>query len=605
MINIATGSGILVAILYIGRKRVALVKTKKLKSWLNRIFVLSLGLPFLLILITHGIFIQNMIFDDYTNNMQLTLQSMSNHLDSYMDSYENFFLQYLFEDDLENFYYYVNNHRVTLEDKQSYYTYFRRERKYRNSIIKYMSATNDYMYSIAYVPVNQNNTDVFYLKKSASSVEQINLTETGYQDIVQQLTDVHLSQVLITKDTVKKEPDGSTFTLGRKINQIERAQPQGYLLLEVSTDIFKEMLSNFELDKGAGVVISYPDERIAYATSEETGDLYSNRFINADSNNRFLAEKKAYRLFSIETGSQFSIHYIIPENTILSRVWKIYGMFAVVWVVAVCGAFLLYSRLLKKVKNATDEIVTLTENYQIEKPKTLEIFNPESGIVEFDKIGNTIIGMIKRIQHYVEAEYILKLNQQAAEYKALQTEINPHFFNNVLSSFIALNRLNDRQKLEKAILGMSRLFRYTCEHGYDSTIIQECKFIDAYLMLEKIRFEDRLDYTISIDREAEEISIPKLLLQPLVENAMKHGFTDENHIFIDINVSLLEVTSGKYVFIRIANDGVPIRKEYMKKSNGVGIQNIKDRLKSTYPNSFLWYTATEQFPTICNVLICL
>ena len=582
------------------------MKKKKLKNRMNRVFLLSLSVPFFLILIVHGLFIENLIFDDYSRNIQLTLQSMSNHLNSYMESYENFFLQYLFENDLQNFFYYVNNHEVTLENKQSYYTYFRRERRYRNSVIKYMSAINAYMDGITFVPEDENKDSAFYLKRTASVVEQLAVEETGYQTILSQLKDAPLSRIVITKDHIGEDQETDTFTMGRRINQIERAQRQGYLFLEISTDIFGEMLGDFDLDRGAGVVITYPDERIAYSTSGKTQKIYINNITEINENtDRFCEDRKWYRIYSIHTGNEFGIDYIIPENTILNRVWKIYGMFTLAWLAAGCGSFLLYSRLVQRVEKATNEIITLTENYQIVKPGTLEIYSPESGIVEFDKIGMTITEMMKRIQHYVEEEYILKLNQQAAEYKAMQTEINPHFFNNVLSSFVALNRLNDRKKLEKAILGMSRLFRYTCEHGYESTIGQECRFIDSYLMLEKIRFEDRLDYKIEVDEEVQGIYVPKLLLQPLVENAMKHGFTDENRMVIEINATMIYEMDKKYVWMKIANDGIPMKKESVHQGNGVGIQNVRERLKSSYRDSFLWYSSSEKFPTICNVLICL
>ncbi|MFQ6959629.1 MAG: sensor histidine kinase [Clostridium sp.] len=226
-------------------------------------------------------------------------------------------------------------------------------------------------------------------------------------------------------------------------------------------------------------------------------------------------------------------------------------------------------------------------------------------IEEFSEISLAMTEMTERITDLVQHEYIWKMNQQMAEYKAMQAEINPHFFYNVMNSLQALNRIGDTKNLEKGILNLSRMFRYTCEPGYDSSIQKECQFIESYLMLEKVRFEERLYYDIQVEEGLWDFSIPKLLLQPLIENAMLHGMPkDGNSLSILLEVCQIESKNGEaFVWIKVANDGIPYKEKDISTKDRVGITSVRDRLFITYPDSFFWYERKGRFQTVCNLLI--
>ena len=149
------------------------------------------------------------------------------------------------------------------------------------------------------------------------------------------------------------------------------------------------------------------------------------------------------------------------------------------------------------------------------------------------------------------------------------------------------------------------MFRYTCEPGYDSSIQKECRFIESYLMLEKIRFEERLYYDIQVDEQLMDFTIPKLLLQPLIENAMRHGMApDGSSLSILLRVCQVKSTNGAaFVWIQVANDGIPYKEQDIYTKDRVGITSVRDRLFITYPNSFFWYDRKGRYQTVCNLLI--
>ncbi len=112
------------------------------------------------------------------------------------------------------------------------------------------------------------------------------------------------------------------------------------------------------------------------------------------------------------------------------------------------------------------------------------------------------------------------MEKQDAEYLALQAQVKPHFLYNVLSSFMGLNRMGDSEGLENAITALRNMLRYLQNRSRETTVGEEIALIKSYLELQKIRFQERLTYSIRVDKKAETVRIPRLLLQPLVENGL-------------------------------------------------------------------------------------
>lgn len=200
---------------------------------------------------------------------------------------------------------------------------------------------------------------------------------------------------------------------------------------------------------------------------------------------------------------------------------------------------------------------------------------------EFRKIAEAINRMADHLKRYIEKEYLMELQQQKAEYRALQSQINPHFLYNTLNGFIALNRMGEKKVLERSIVGLSRLFRYACSRQDSATVQEETKFLEDYLKLEKLKHQERLDYMIWTDEESRKKVIPKLLLQPIVENSIKHGMGDEErHIMISVLARAAQVKGiGNVVILSVRDNGVGFEEAKKEKGGGVGIENVRERVQ--------------------------
>jgi two-component system, LytTR family, sensor kinase len=168
-----------------------------------------------------------------------------------------------------------------------------------------------------------------------------------------------------------------------------------------------------------------------------------------------------------------------------------------------------------------------------------------------------------------------------AELQTLQSKINPHFLYNSLNSIAGLIR-EDADKAEDMTLKLSQLFRYSINSRQENlaTVAGEMEIVNTYLEIEKVRFGSRLQFMVDIDSSVKESHIPKFLIQPLVENALKHGLNglaDNGCLKISIG------REKEKIAITIADNGKPFPAEL---NMGYGLQSTYDKLNLLYADDY-------------------
>jgi sensor histidine kinase YesM len=167
-----------------------------------------------------------------------------------------------------------------------------------------------------------------------------------------------------------------------------------------------------------------------------------------------------------------------------------------------------------------------------------------------------------------------------SELNTLQARINPHFLYNSLNSIASLAQINPA-KTEEMALSLSEFYRYNTNRQdlHYHTIEEEINLLKTYLSIEKIRFGDKLKYELKIDQTANKIAIPRFLLQPLVENAIKYGFDKEKK---EINI-LIEIKQvSDFLHLIVSDSGQAFS---TKMDTGYGLKSIKKKLKLLYPQN--------------------
>lgn len=178
----------------------------------------------------------------------------------------------------------------------------------------------------------------------------------------------------------------------------------------------------------------------------------------------------------------------------------------------------------------------------------------------------------------------LEASLAVAELESLKSQLHPHFLFNTLNAIVVLVRKNRNREAEDMLTGLSELLRHSLENiGVQEVSLQhEIEFLQLYLEIEQVRFKDRLKVQLEIKPETLKASVPNLILQPLVENAIRHGIGKQR------NAGLLAITAERQngtLTMQVRDDGPGLPKDWLTSGEsglGIGIANTRARLRQLY-----------------------
>jgi LytS/YehU family sensor histidine kinase len=223
---------------------------------------------------------------------------------------------------------------------------------------------------------------------------------------------------------------------------------------------------------------------------------------------------------------------------------------------------------------------------------TVKLYQTQDGQLH-PHVIRTALGMAQLLGMQMELAELDRQTQLVtkAELDALQAQINPHFFFNTLNTIIMYSRTNPN-RARRLLIRLADFFRQALkQHGNFITLKEELEFVNTYLVLEKARFGPKLQIIQDIEQGLLEEQIPRLTLQPLVENAVKHGITPK------LGPGAIKITAyrdGQEMVLIVKDDGVGISPERMGlvllpgygSGNGVGLSNVHERLKGLYGETY-------------------
>ncbi len=236
---------------------------------------------------------------------------------------------------------------------------------------------------------------------------------------------------------------------------------------------------------------------------------------------------------------------------------------------------------------------------------------------EIGELGNGYNAMISYIKDLIDRVYKLQIQEREAELNALQAQINPHFLYNTLDTIFWKAERNKVPEISEMVLALSQIFRLSLNRGNElATVAQEQELIEQYLKLQKIRFKGKLTYNLDFDSIILDKRIPKLIIQPFVENAIIHGIESlETGGNLQITGRLVQ---ERMVF-QITDNGVGMDEDKIsdiitrnnnnhsnpvKVSGGYAIKNVLERLELYYSsNHELTFVSSPGKGTIITINI--
>ena len=218
----------------------------------------------------------------------------------------------------------------------------------------------------------------------------------------------------------------------------------------------------------------------------------------------------------------------------------------------------------------------------------------ENGAEEFQVLAASFNQMLEKIEKLMQDEKEQEALTRVYELKALTSQINPHFLYNTLDTIIWMAEFQDHKKVVEITKALSNYFRLSLNAGEEIVSLrQELEHVRQYLFIQKERYGDKLEYYIDELDGIPELTLPKIVLQPLVENAIYHGIKEsERPGKITVTVSKRDA----FVDICIADNGVGIEQNTTSKKElgGVGLRNIQERLTLFFGESFSMEIQSEK-----------
>lgn len=216
--------------------------------------------------------------------------------------------------------------------------------------------------------------------------------------------------------------------------------------------------------------------------------------------------------------------------------------------------------------------------------------------MEVSTLSNSLNTMIDKINELLEQITKEQVRLRKAEFELLQSQINPHFLYNTLDAIIWLAEAGEQKKVVSMVGNLSEFFRTSLNQGKDIiSIREEIQHVRSYLEIQQVRYQDILKYEIQVPRELNKYMIPKITIQPLVENALYHGIKNKRG---PGRITVGAKREEEYFVIFIEDNGIGINKERLeqvrnkilyKTSAGndiYGLYNVNERIRLNFGEKY-------------------
>lgn len=363
----------------------------------------------------------------------------------------------------------------------------------------------------------------------------------------------------------------------------EKGLHLGVVLIDISYRFIEDYISSLNLGKDGYAFILDSEDRLIYHPDES---FFSNREkIRELIRLAELSEQKKGECISVKVNIPHSDWTLVgissTENLNLLKDRLFDTVFFVggsLIFISFLISFLLSKRLSKPIVELRNAMMSLDENW-----KRLKI--DDGGLVEIVSLVKEYNSLIDRVRTLTENIAKEENEKRIFELKALQNQINPHFLYNTLDTILWLAEFNETEKVVEVTKSLAEMLRFSLNINQVTAKLKfELSHIENYLKIQKQRYEDRLDYRIDGEEELLEIEIPKLILQPLVENAIYHGIRPLSRL------GMIEIEyrrRGEFLIIEVRDDGVGYRRSKQGEENpsvggkagGIGLKNVDQRIK--------------------------
>lgn len=453
-------------------------------------------------------------------------------------------------------------------------------------------------------------TDAYLLRREFAHICNRNEGVTGIQLILPENRRIFYDRLASSSvnttwmDSVEQPKETDSQIVSYFIESAEGSGQQKDTSEKRMFHIARRLVDYWDIHREVGVVILSVDlEQLQKVlSSDTTSDIYlmeDGKVAGAKEEDYFgLTEEKLKtdRVKCLEEKNEksgWSLLLCQPVKEYKKAVKEQMGFWILVATVAIGLFLLMIDRITKPVMNSVNEIVDAMESLENDNFKLRLPMNEEDS-EEIQQISNGFNEMAERIHKLIEQVKTSAVEQKNAEISALEAQIDPHFLYNILDTINWKAIENEQYEISNMLVSLAGILRYSInDAGEIATINEEWEWLKKYVYLQEQKLGDPIQLNIVGKETYGCYRIHKMLLQPLVENAVKYGFrgNEEEH---QLTVHLSQ--AGEQLHIQVVNNGNPMSEERIQvinsgieEKNHLGISNVKKRLKLYYGEDAVLY----------------
>lgn len=389
----------------------------------------------------------------------------------------------------------------------------------------------------------------------------------------------------------------------------------GCVFIDIPSEKFSPVLDEIKTGKDEIVsLVNGKGEMILISSNSEQNKQYVKHLIdnsyhlnnNDQSFNNININNQDFILINKKAGkANWNLMYLIPEKNIFKSLDSLRNYVIITIVIILIITIIIELVATYRLTKGFNDLINRMHNMGREYATRIDNEEDHSFIDEIGELEWHFNQMVDRIKNLMKKNYQMQIEKREAELKALQAQMNPHFLYNVLDS---INWMAIRQKamnINQMVTKLGRFYRIGLSGGKDIIKIgDELEHVQVYLEIQKLRFDNTIELILEGLNDLKEYSIPKLTLQPLVENAIVHGIVSKDQQKGIIKIE--GIKKENEIIIKVKDNGTGINEseinKIMKKpqdNRGFGLKNIDERMKIYFGEEFgLEFSNSKEYNTI-------
>jgi two-component system, sensor histidine kinase YesM len=485
--------------------------------------------------------------------------------------------------------------------------------EYRRRITTFLNSISRTRDDISLILIAGDNGDVLTHDRSLSLNPVVHIPDQEWYRRAKAAS----GRAVISSSGIQNVIDGQyrwVITLSRTINNPATAEEYGVMLVDLNFSVISRLLSRISLGRrgylfvvdSRGGIVYHPRQELIYSDLERE---YIDRVVAQRRGSFSVRDEKGERLYTVSTSDRtgwrtVGVNYVselVQNRQTIQRYYFYWTLICIV--LAILVSVIISHRL-------SMPILRLRSTMRAVEQGT---FNVTADITRNDEIGDLARDfniMIAQIKELVRRNAEEQEEKRKSELMALQNQITPHFLYNTLDSVIWMAEAKQHELVVRMVSALARLLRLSISRGEELvTIRDEIAHIGNYLTIQKMRYRDKLDYTIEVDEEIMGLYVPKIILQPLVENAIYHGIKNRQD---GGRVTVAGSTSDGTIVLSVRDDGVGMSPDQMegilqpgsdiRRRRRVGVRNVHERIQLYFGSRYgLTFSSEPDRGTIVEI----